>query len=218
MPFSPDVKQRMFLWCERHCCLCKKQCGLKIEAAHILDEAESHDNTEENGIPLCFDCHQEVGSYNEKHPRGNKIRPDELRTRRDRVYKLVEEGRLATLHPADLTRLRHRETVMRVAGVEKDVVNPSVAQLLLAIDGLHLLDDPFLVLCDSGWDNAFVQILHRENHLYITEYRDGATQLQYRSKRLLDLEMVKLVMLSYRRHGDELIRHAIAWKDITAQI
>jgi hypothetical protein len=71
------------------CCLCLKQCGINIEAAHIIDEAAGGSNDEDNGIPLCFDCHQEIGSYNVKHPRGNKIRPDELRARRDRVYSLV---------------------------------------------------------------------------------------------------------------------------------
>jgi HNH endonuclease len=61
MPFSPDLKTRMFLRCERHCCLCLKQCAVNIEAAHIVAESEGGSNDEENGIPLCFDCHAAVG-------------------------------------------------------------------------------------------------------------------------------------------------------------
>jgi len=97
MPFDHTVKTVMFTRCNRRCCLCHKQCGLNIEAAHIIDEAAGGSNDEGNGIPLCFDCHREIGSYNDKHPRGNKIRPDELRVRRDHVYKLVAEGKFADL-------------------------------------------------------------------------------------------------------------------------
>jgi len=94
MPFSPEVKSRMFARCMRLCCLCQKQCGTNIEAAHIIDEAAGGSNDEENGIPLCFDCHQEMGAYRDSHPKGNKFRPDELRVRRDKVYELVESGRI----------------------------------------------------------------------------------------------------------------------------
>jgi len=100
MPFDPLVKTAMFIRCNRHCCLCHKQCGINIEAAHIIDEAAGGSNEENNGIPLCFDCHQEIGSYNDKHPRGNKFRPEELRARRDQVYKCLAEGWWADLEPA----------------------------------------------------------------------------------------------------------------------
>jgi len=92
MPFSPEVKTRMFVRCRRLCCLCQKQCGTNIEAAHIIDEAAGGSNEEGNGIPLCFDCHQEIGGYNDLHPKGNKFRPEELRARRDKIYDLVEMG------------------------------------------------------------------------------------------------------------------------------
>jgi hypothetical protein len=78
----------------RHCCLCRKQCGTNIEAAHIHDEAAGGSNDEDNGIPLCFDCHQEVGAYRDSHPKGNKFRSEELRQRRDAVYELVRTGKL----------------------------------------------------------------------------------------------------------------------------
>ena len=43
MPFAPEVKRYACLSAaSRHCCLCKKQCGTKIEA-HINDEATSKD-------------------------------------------------------------------------------------------------------------------------------------------------------------------------------
>lgn len=92
MPFNTNTKANMFIRCARLCCLCLKQCGTNIEAAHIVDESKGGSNDESNGIPLCFDCHQEIGAYDPKHPKGNKFSHDELRARRDRVYRLVESG------------------------------------------------------------------------------------------------------------------------------
>ena len=92
MPFEINTKTEMFIRCGRLCCLCLKQCGTNIEAAHIIDESEGGSADASNGIPVCFDCHQEFPAYNDKHPKGNKFRPKELIARRDRVYQLVETG------------------------------------------------------------------------------------------------------------------------------
>lgn len=92
MPFDQKTKTRMFVRCGRLCCLCLKQCGTNIEAAHIIDEHAGGSNEEENGIPVCLDCHQEIGAYDPKHPKGNKFTPAELTARRDRIYNLVESG------------------------------------------------------------------------------------------------------------------------------
>jgi len=82
----------MFIRCGRLCPLCLKQCGTNMEAAHIISEKEGGSDDADNGIPVCFDCHQEIGSYNDDHPKGNKFRPEELKARRDRLYNLVETG------------------------------------------------------------------------------------------------------------------------------
>lgn len=92
MPFSPQVKARIFVKSARICCLCFKQCGTRIEAAHIIAEADGGPNDDDNAIPLCFDCHQEIGSYNDRHPKGNKFSDSELKARRDSLYRLVEQG------------------------------------------------------------------------------------------------------------------------------
>lgn len=40
-------------------------------------------NVGELHLPLCFNCHAEVGHYNDRHPKGTKYRPGELRGHRD---------------------------------------------------------------------------------------------------------------------------------------
>lgn len=80
--FSEKDKIKMLLWCDRHCCLCGKQCGGGIEIHHIENE---EDNGIENGIPLCFECHGHIEAH-KKSPKGSKFKPEELKTRRDQIY------------------------------------------------------------------------------------------------------------------------------------
>lgn len=82
--FPEADKIKILLWCSRHCCLCNRLVGPGIEIAHL---ERPNDNSIENAIPLCFECHATIGHYNDKHPRGRKYGPQELRARRDQVYE-----------------------------------------------------------------------------------------------------------------------------------
>lgn len=83
MPFSPEVKANALIASGRHCCVCHKFCGVRVECHHILPEAKGGSDDLENCIPLCFDCHAEVEHYNSQHPKGNKFTVAELRGHRD---------------------------------------------------------------------------------------------------------------------------------------
>ena len=86
--FPEDIKIRCLLWCDRRCCLCKKPCGVDIELAHIDQNIIGREINEiDNAIPLCYDCHAKIGHYNDKHPKGNKYKPKELRSRREQVFE-----------------------------------------------------------------------------------------------------------------------------------
>ncbi|MBW2019846.1 MAG: HNH endonuclease [Deltaproteobacteria bacterium] len=85
--FSEKDKIRCLLWCNRHCCLCGKACGTDIEIAHINPKKKKGSDHIDNAIPLCYDCHSEIGRYNKEHPRGNKYRPKELKARREQIYE-----------------------------------------------------------------------------------------------------------------------------------
>ena len=106
MSFSANTKARMFIKSARLCCLCLKQCGTNIEAAHIEDKNKGGSNDESNGIPVCLDCHQEIGGYDSKHPKGNKFSHVELRARRDHIYKLVDSGVIFSQKVASQARAR----------------------------------------------------------------------------------------------------------------
>lgn len=92
MPFSNNVREDALVSSGRHCCLCHKFCGIKLEVHHIRLESEGGKNTLENAIPLCFDCHADMTSYDKKHPKGTKYSENELKRHRDNWYKKVHDG------------------------------------------------------------------------------------------------------------------------------
>jgi len=49
-----------------------------MELDHMTPRAEGGPDTIENAIALCFECHAEIHSYNDAHPRGRKFHPEEL--------------------------------------------------------------------------------------------------------------------------------------------
>ncbi|MBD5092183.1 MAG: HNH endonuclease [Clostridiales bacterium] len=92
MAFSEKVKKDAMVACGRSCCICHKFCGTKMEVHHIIAQYEGGNDDFENAIPLCFDCHAEVKAYNEKHPKGIKFSPKELKAHRDNWYKTIKRA------------------------------------------------------------------------------------------------------------------------------
>jgi 5-methylcytosine-specific restriction endonuclease McrA len=97
MGFPASVVEKALLWCGRHCCVCHKFCGVKIELHHIVAKADGGEDTFDNCIPLCFDCHADVMAYNPRHPKGRKYTGSELKAHRDRWYEVIaKQARRAT--------------------------------------------------------------------------------------------------------------------------
>lgn len=92
MPFSKEIKENALIASARHCCVCHRYRGLKIEVHHIDQESEGGENSFDNAIALCFDCHTDAGHYNDNHPRGTKFSPNELRKARDEWYKIIHSN------------------------------------------------------------------------------------------------------------------------------
>jgi hypothetical protein len=87
--FPQSVKEKMLIDAARHCCVCQRYKGVKIEVHHIVQEGLGGDNTYENAISLCFDCHADAGHYNPEHPRGTKFSPSELRRAKEKWIEMV---------------------------------------------------------------------------------------------------------------------------------
>jgi hypothetical protein len=50
-----------------------------METDHIVQVADAGSDEIENAIPVCLECHAEIHAYNDRHPRGRKFYPEELR-------------------------------------------------------------------------------------------------------------------------------------------
>lgn len=77
--FDEKDAVELLVACHRHCCVCHRFCGVKMELDHIEPKAESQDHNIENAIPVCFECHAEIHMYNDKHPKGRKFTQQELK-------------------------------------------------------------------------------------------------------------------------------------------
>jgi hypothetical protein len=78
-----------------------------MELHHIEHKSEGGDDTFENAIPLCFDCHADIRSYDVKHPKGSKYTRTELKQHRDNWYRRVE-GTPVAQYDANATNLDER--------------------------------------------------------------------------------------------------------------
>jgi len=91
--FRPkEVREQALIACKRHCVLCEKDKGVNVECHHIIPHSKGGPDTFSNCIPLCYDCHSMVGSYNPAHPKGIKFSSEELKIRRDSFYCRVASG------------------------------------------------------------------------------------------------------------------------------
>lgn len=92
MSFSNLVANQVLVDTGRSCAICHKFCGVKMELHHIKQKADGGEDTYENCIPLCLDCHAEVKMYNPHHPKGKRYTENELIIHRDRWYSKIKSS------------------------------------------------------------------------------------------------------------------------------
>lgn len=92
MAFNEEIKRIAMVACGRKCCICHKFCGNNMEVHHIKAHADGGEDTFENAIPLCFDCHAIVRQYDPKHPKGVKFSEKELIMHRNLWYEKIKNN------------------------------------------------------------------------------------------------------------------------------
>lgn len=90
MGFPKNIREDVLVACGRQCAICHKFCGTKIEIHHIIKRSEGGEDSFSNAIPLCFDCHSDMLSYDPTHPKGSTYSPAELIRHRDCWYSRVK--------------------------------------------------------------------------------------------------------------------------------
>lgn len=95
MGFSKNIKQDIFVKSARHCCVCHRRTGFNIEVHHIVPQNQGGEDTIDNAIALCFDCHADAGHYFAGHPKGAKLSQEELRKHRDAWFEIVKNNHIS---------------------------------------------------------------------------------------------------------------------------
>jgi 5-methylcytosine-specific restriction endonuclease McrA len=91
LAFNRDEVSALLVKVHRRCSICHRFCGVKIETDHILPASEGGSDEIDNAIPVCFECHAEIHSYNPQHPRGRKFLPEELRGHKSQWLEVCEK-------------------------------------------------------------------------------------------------------------------------------
>lgn len=104
MAFTDTTAREVLVRSGRCCCICHRFCGTKIELHHIIPIEQRGDDSLENCIPVCFDCHADIGHYNDKHPRGRKYTSGELRAHKDHWFARVARVDPVASKPSEIDR------------------------------------------------------------------------------------------------------------------
>lgn len=168
MAFSIEVRTRALVAAARHCCLCHRYRGVKVEVHHIAPGAKSGSDTADNAIALCFDCHADAGHYNPEHPRGTKISADELRLARDLWHRAVQMNRIDAPHDEDWLYCRY--LVCKSFSALREIVQGSLTQIPVA--------SPLLARTVAGdFLSSMVRLHpsdHRSSHVWGDTFEDHA--------------------------------------------
>lgn len=90
--FNRNEVAALLARCHRRCCICHRFCGVKMETDHIEQRADGGDNSIANAIPVCFECHAEIHSYNPNHPRGRRFTPQELKAHKEQWLEICADN------------------------------------------------------------------------------------------------------------------------------
>ena len=138
MPFPRSVREQALVLAARHCCVCHRYKGVKIEVHHLEQEADGGGNDLENAIALCFDCHADAGHYNPDHPRGTNFSPRELRMARATWHRLVQENAANTAIREEI-----QSDMGRAIATGTDPDGLQIRSLELADEIAHFLEQRF---------------------------------------------------------------------------
>ena len=68
MAFSKRIIEKALGACGRCCCICHSFCGKNIELHHIIQKSDGGPDSFDNAIPLCLNCHADMGKTDPHHP------------------------------------------------------------------------------------------------------------------------------------------------------
>ena len=163
MGFSKKVADQALAACGRSCCICHVFCGTKMELHHIQPQSEGGNDDYENCIPLCFNCHADMGKPS--HYKGHGYSATELKMHRDRWYARKAEALQTTecVCKADKQQFEaicaifsQAEYILKEHHMAASFRQDEIKDLLRYAD---CSDDPFAMFIDADLEMLRSQLL-----------------------------------------------------------
>jgi len=163
MGFSKKIKENILVASARHCCICHRYKGIKIEVHHIIPKEQGGNDSFENAIALCYDCHSDVGHYNVKHPRGAKLSIDELKKHKTAWLEIVKNNKIPQ---KEVNYIHARYLITKEFDVIKSISQRDLNRF--PIDNCLLSDNPALDTFTLLFKHQDYRELEIENTLKIS--------------------------------------------------
>ncbi len=163
MSFSKNIKEDILVASARHCCVCHRYKGVKIEIHHILPKHKGGLDTFENAIPLCFDCHSDAGHYNSKHPKGTKFSIEELKKHKKNWFNIVKKN---SIPQKTENQIHSRYLITKEFDFIKDLSKKDLSKF--PIDNCLLLDNDSLKMFKDLFFNQHERELEITNPIELT--------------------------------------------------
>lgn len=175
MGFPQEVAEKALVACSRCCCICHRFCGTKIELHHIKQKSYGGLDTFENCIPLCFDCHADMGKADPKHPKGKRYTEDELIAHRDSWYQKNSNSK--GVFPQEVSQ-SDRELFKKICSKfsgdiqvwlrDRDLRDIHPTNIFYPLDNLlHEAEDPFFEFLNPEIEERRATLLEAIMHFVI---------------------------------------------------
>jgi hypothetical protein len=188
MAFKRSEANDLMVRCHRRCCICHRFCGVKMELHHIEQRAYTNDDSIENAIPVCFECHAEISLYNDAHPRGRKYHSEELQCHKEQWLRICQESPAVLLQPLRAEGVGPIQALLDELTFNHGVAGRSTARdvgaLFLVNQFLRAISEGSFSLLPSdmqGWLGHVYEDMMRANRKIemLKEFgRDGAWSLR----------------------------------------
>lgn len=215
MPFPSKVREQALVAAARHCCVCHRYKGVKVEVHHIVPETKGGTNRLDNAIALCFDCHADAGHYDPEHPRGTKFSPDELRRARDTWYDIVQRDEIAP--PSETDTLYCRYLICKTFEAFREVTVGNLSRMPF--------DKPFVVVNEVQRFHARLIENHPSGDRREQEWGDSFENREVYAKAHPDVRIVERSWIdlypyfeAIRKPSIEELRQKLAPSDVVTRL
>ena len=157
MSFSRNTVENLLVSCQRCCCICHSFCGPNMEIHHIVPLSEGGTDDEDNGIPLCFNCHA-AAHMDSNSPKGRKYTQAELRKHRTEWFRSSKKLNYADLEKLEWEIMEYIDS-LRIPDIHNTMIymgetietlkkakkNESLRQNFTSQKGVNLITDPLYI-------------------------------------------------------------------------